>query len=160
MLNEPSKPRFISTVLNWIFEHGSNWRLVIDMAEEFYIEDLLQDLPRDQRETFDAIRLGVFKIVQEVYDDRAAAYNVGQACYESQVYGPLSLVSELHNRVFRLASLTSPVRTEPLSRKDIRRILDNCIDLMNYSSWLYAMMILLTDEEFIGQSEGDEDGPS
>ena len=145
MSNGLSKPRFTSTVLNWIFEHGSNWRLVIDMTEEFFIEDLVQGIPRDQRETFDAIRLEVFKIAQEVYDDRAASYNIGRACYESQVYGPISLISELYNRVHRLASLASPAREEPLSRKDVRRILDNCVDLMNYSSWLYAMMIMLTD---------------
>lgn len=127
------------------------------MTEEFYIEDLVQGIPRDQRETFDAIRLEVFKIAQEVYDDRATAYNIGRACYESQVYGPLSLISELYNRVHRLASLASPAREEPLSRKDVRRILDNCVDLMNYSSWLYAMIIMLTDEEFIGQSEDGND---
>jgi len=160
MLNGPSKPRFTSTVLNWIFEHGSNWRLVIDMTEEFFIEDLVRGIPRDQRELFDGIRVGVFELAQQVYDERAAAYNIGRACYESQVYGPLSLVSELYNRVHRLASLTSPAREEPLRQIDIKRLLDNCVDIMNYSSWLYAMIIMLTDEEFIGQSEGDEDGSS
>ncbi len=127
------------------------------MSEEFYIEDLVQGIPRDQRDTFDVIRLKVFEIAKEVYDDRATAYNIGRACYESQVYGPLSLISELYNRVHRLASLASPAREEPLSQKDIRRILDNCVDLMNYSSWLYAMIIMLTDEDFIGQSENGDD---
>ena len=124
------------------------------MIKDFYVEDFVQDIPRDKQEVFDAHRRNAFTTAQKVYDDRVVSYNVDRPCYEEQVYGPISLVSEIYKRARRLASLTSPVRDEPLRQMDINRILDACIDTMNYLSWLYALVIMLTGHT--GNSNSDD----
>lgn len=100
------------------------------------------DIPREKFAEFDRLRIEAFSTSLQVYADRAVGYNVDHPSFQEQVYGPLSLASEVFKRARRMAALLSPLRTEPLRKSDLNRIMDQCIDLMNYLSWLYALMAL------------------
>lgn len=112
--------------------------------DPMYLRDLIRraDIPRELVPVFEKLRAEAFAVAQRVYDDRTIGYNVDHPCYEEQVYGPLSLASEIYKRARRLAALMSPVREDPLRPEDINRMLDICIDTINYLTWTYALIVL------------------
>jgi hypothetical protein len=121
------------------------------MADDkvLYIRDIIQrsDIPRELIPVFEKLRVEAFTTAQKVYDDRTVGYNIDHPPYEEMVYGPLSLVSEIFKRARRLAALLSPIRTEPLRGADMNRMIDLCVDLINYLSWTYALLILASGYE-------------
>lgn len=112
------------------------------------------DIPRELVPMFEKLRVEAFNTAQQVYDDRVVAYDVDHPAYEEQVYGPVSLASEVFKRARRLAALMSPMREDPLRDADLNRILDICIDTMNYLSWLYALVVLASG--FTGHANSDD----
>ena len=83
----------------------------------------------------------------QVYADRAESYNTDKPPTSEMVYGIVSLASEIYKRSTRLSSLLTPLRGEKeLRQEDIDRILDTCIDTINYASWAYALMKIATDK--------------
>jgi len=113
------------------------------------IRDLIRKsiLPPEAIGEFDRLRRDAFTITQKVYADRAASYDVGRPPYGVFAYGVVSLASLVYEKSWRLTSLVSPVRVEALRPADIKRILDTCIDEINYLSWLYAMTVIATGAE-------------
>jgi hypothetical protein len=105
------------------------------------------DIPRELIPAFEQLRVEAFRVAQNVYDDRTVGYNVDHPPYEEMVYGPISLTSEIFKRARRLAALLSPMRTDPLRGADINRVIDIHIDLINYLSWSYALLVLATGYE-------------
>ncbi len=89
---------------------------------------------------FHAERLAALKLATDIYTDRAASYNVDADPSEEMVYGVVSLASEIFKRGKRMANLLTPTREESLREADVKRILDTCTDLINYSSWMYGLM--------------------
>lgn len=75
-----------------------------------------------------------------IYEDRARSYNVDRAPTDEMPYGMVSLSSEIFKRARRMASLTSPIREEDVRTEDLDRIKDTCTDLINYASWMYALV--------------------
>lgn len=120
------------------------------------IRDLIRraDIPRELVPAFEKLRIEAFVMAQKVYDDRVISYDVDHPAYEEQVYGPVSLASEIYKRARRLAALTSPVREDPLRGDDINRILDICIDTINYLTWTYALVVLASG--FEGHADADD----
>lgn len=104
-------------------------------------------LPRELAPVFEKLRLETWNIVQNVFNDRAASYDRDRPCYESLAFGPITIVDKQYDKIWRLAQLLSPTRAERLRDADINRILDSCIDLMNYSSWLYALVVIASGYE-------------
>ena len=113
------------------------------------IIDLIRrsDIAREFIPVFERYRLEAFKKAQEVFDDRTVGYNLDHPCYEEMVYGPVSLVSEIFKRSRRQAALLSPLREEELREADINRILDLCIDMINYLTWLYSMVKIASGQD-------------
>lgn len=103
------------------------------------------DFDRDMVPEWNNLRLHAWEVVQQVYNDRVQSYDVDHPPYEEMIFGPVSFATELFKRVRRMASLLSPIRLEPLRKSDLNRIIDLCVDCMNYFSWLYAMMVLATN---------------
>lgn len=93
-------------------------------------------------ERWEELRLTAFEKAQNVYDDRAGSYNIDHAPTDEMVYGPISLASEMYKRMKRMTGILTPLREDNLSDEDLQRLLDTCIDLMNYASWQYAMVKL------------------
>ncbi len=106
------------------------------------IADLIRKsaIPRDQVPMFEQYRAEAFLRAQAVYKERSVGYNLDHPPYEEMVYGPVSLASEVYKRMRRLAALLSPLREDAIRKADINRILDICIDTMNYLTWLYAII--------------------
>lgn len=123
---------------------------------ELTIQDLVKkaDIPRELVPVFEKLRQEAFSKAQQIYDDRVIAYDVDHPAYEEQVFGPVSLASEIYKRGRRMAALVSPLRTDPLREADINRILDLCIDTMNYLSWNYALVVLASG--FEGHANADD----
>ena len=94
---------------------------------------------QSQVDDFHALRVEAFQIAWDVYEDRATSYNSDHEPVEEMVFGPLSLVSELHKRTIRMCGLLSPMKPE-LRRQDLNRLVDLSVDVLNYSSWLYAII--------------------
>lgn len=111
-------------------------------------------LPHDSYSEFNTIRLSAFKIALDIFNSRVVGYNQDHVCYEEQVYGVVSLASEIYKRASRLASLLSPTREEELDPKDINRMCDVCIDMMNYLSWTYALLVLTSGS--VGNVDSDD----
>lgn len=120
------------------------------------ISDLMRkaDLPRELIPVFEKQRQEAFAKAQTVYDDRTVGYNIDHPPYEEQVYGPISLASEVFKRARRLAALLTPLRVEPLRDADVNRILDICIDTINYLTWLYALVVIAS--KFEGHANSDD----
>lgn len=120
------------------------------------LQQLLErsDLSKEVRPAFEKHRLEAFSKAQEVFKDRAQSYNVDHLPYEEMVYGPLSIASELYKRLRRLTALLSPLRKEPLREEDINRILDICIDTINYLTWLYAIVVVAS--KLTGHIDSDD----
>ena len=108
------------------------------------IRDLVRraQIPRELEPVFHSLRKESFDIVLRTFEERAASYNQAAPCYEMFAHGPLSIVTIIYDKAWRLAQLTSPGRKDPLTDVDINRILDSCIDSMNFLSWLYALVVL------------------
>lgn len=121
-----------------------------------YLRDLIKaaDIGREQFEEFHRLRIEAFAVAQKVYADRAIGYNVDHPAFQEQVYGPVSLASEIYKRARRMAALLSPLREEPLRESDLNRILDICVDTINYLSWNYALVILAT--KAVGHPNSDD----
>lgn len=111
-------------------------------------------ISRELAPVFDKLRLESLELVKKIYDDRAESYDKERPCYESLAFGPLTLVDKEYDKVWRLAQLMSPTRDTPLRDVDINRILDSCIDLMNYGSWLYALVVMASG--FEGHADHDD----
>lgn len=88
-----------------------------------------------------------FEAAIAVYKDRAAAYNYDYESVEEMIYGPVSLASEIHKRATRMSGILSPTRPVDLSPTDLNRLLDLCVDNLNYTSWLYALLRIATGQE-------------
>jgi len=110
------------------------------------LNDLVRqaDIPREMYPDFHKLRVEAFTMAMQVFEDRAISYNVDHQAFQEQVFGPISLVSEIFKRARRMAALISPLREEPIRERDLNHIVDACIDMMNYLSWLYALVILAT----------------
>lgn len=120
------------------------------------VQDLIRkaDIGRELVPVFEKLRQEAFIKAQEVYDDRTVGYNVDHPCYEEQVYGPISLASEVYKRARRLAALTSPIREESLRDEDINRMLDISIDTINYLTWFYSLVKIASG--FEGHANSDD----
>lgn len=94
----------------------------------------------EQVEAFHRHRKEAFEIAVEVYEDRAASYNIDHEPFEEMVFGPLSLASELHKRTSRMCGLLTPLRTTEFREQDLNRLVDLAIDMLNYTSWFYAQI--------------------
>lgn len=92
---------------------------------------------------FHMLRKRAFDHAQELYADRETSYNVDHEPTQEMPYGPVSLVSEMFKRVRRAASILSPLRRTELDATDLNRLLDTCTDTLNYTSWLYALIIMV-----------------
>ncbi len=125
-------------------------------GEGMTIRELIQraDIPRELVPVFEKLRIEAFEIAQRVYADRTIGYNVDHPCYEEQVYGPVSLASEIYKRARRLAALTSPVRNEKLRPSDLNRMLDVCIDTINYLTWFYSLTVIASG--YSGHLDSDD----
>lgn len=122
---------------------------ITNTSAKMFVRDLIRraDIPREMIPVFEKLRLEAFEMAQSVYDDRVVGYNVDHPCYEEQVYGPLSLASEVFKRSRRLASLLSPLREEELRVADLNRMLDICIDNINYLTWTYALIVIASGQK-------------
>lgn len=120
------------------------------------LSDLIRraNIPRELVPVFEQLRVEAFEVAQRVYNNRAAGYNVDHPPYEEMVYGPLSLVSECYKRSRRLAALMSPMNEGELRPEDINRMVDICIDTINYLSWTYALIVLASGYE--GHADSDD----
>lgn len=114
------------------------------------------NIPRNLVPVWDQLRLECFEKAKAVYQSRIG-YNVDHPPYEEMVYGPVSIASEAYKRVRRLTGLLSPMRTEPLTATDLNHLIDSHIDLINYLSWSYALLILATGYEGHVNSDDAED---
>jgi len=95
---------------------------------------------------FHRLRQYAMDYAKQVYADRAASYDVGAVPTSEMAWGAVSLASEMYRRSSRLIMLLTPVRGEAeLRQEDVDRVLDTCIDLINYSSWTYALMQIATE---------------
>ena len=126
--------------------------------EPIYLADLIRkaDIDRTAFPEFERLRIDAFTVALKVYEERSIGYNVDHPSFQEQVFGPLSLASEVFKRARRLAALLSPLRTDPIRPADINRILDICIDNMNYLSWLYSLVVLATGS---AGNENNDDSP-
>jgi hypothetical protein len=133
-------------------------KVVIKGAGEMTIADLVRkgDISKELLPVFDKLRLQSFEIVKAVYADREKSYDGDQPCYKVFAYNVLSMASVMYEKAWRAAQLLSPTRTEPLRDADLNRIVDSCIDGMNYYSWMYALMVLATGYE---GHENSDDAP-
>lgn len=120
------------------------------------IQDLIQKsiIPRTLFPAFDALRKEAFEKAQVVFTDRVQGYNVDHECYEEQVFGVLSLSSEIYKRARRLVGVVTPFRVDEIRDTDINRILDICVDTMNYLSWMYALTKMASG--FEGHANSDD----
>jgi len=124
--------------------------------EGFSIADIIRNsmIPREMVPVFEKLRREAFDMAEEVYVDRTVGYNVDHPCYEEQIYGPISLASEVYKRSKRLAALLSPLRENNLRSADVNRTLDACIDTINYLTWTYALLKLSTG--YLGHKNSDD----
>lgn len=95
----------------------------------------------DEVREFHNLRKRAFYVAQEIYADRETSYNVDHEPTEEMPFGIVSLASEMFKRVIRMCGIVTPLRQEDLSEKDLERLIDSCIDLMNYASWQYALAV-------------------
>ena len=114
------------------------------------------DIPRELYPEFHKLRVEAFTRAMEVYEERAAGYNIDHEPWQEQVFGPVSLVSEIFKRSRRMASLLSPLRETPVSERELNGLVDASIDMINYLSWLYSLIILATGVE---GNENNDDAP-
>lgn len=102
----------------------------------------------EQVERFHELRRKSFQFAKDVYASRESSYNADHESVQEMVFGPVSLASELYKRMARMAGLLTPLRTEPLKELDLVRLVDLCIDSINYASWQYALLVgAITDLE-------------
>lgn len=98
-------------------------------------------------EKFHEFRQEAFKFAQQVYDDRVISYNADHEPLEEMAFGAVSLASELYKRATRMCGILSPERTLPFRKMDINRLMDICIDNINYNSWLFSGLKLVLGAE-------------
>lgn len=108
--------------------------------------------------SFDKYRRSAIDEAARIWDDRAQSYNLESSPTDEMPYGVVSGVSEVYKRMKRLKSLVSPLRKAPYRQADLDRMLDTCIDMINYGSWLYALFLIafeadsrLTQESFFAE---------
>jgi hypothetical protein len=94
-----------------------------------------------QIEQFHVLRQQAFETARKVYADREQSYNVDHEPTEEMAFGPISLAGELYKRAKRMCGLLSPIRSKPLRPEDLNRMVDLSIDIINYSSWFYALIL-------------------
>ena len=109
----------------------------------------------EQVRRFHELRESSFRLAQRIYSDREASYNTDHESVEEMVFGPVSLASELYKRMARMAGLLTPLRTDPLRPVDLARLIDLCIDTINYTSWQYGLLMLAGSKLDTGE-ETDE----
>ena len=101
---------------------------------------LCRDLTPELRTEFETRRQQAFKLCSRIYNDRVDSYNADHLSVEEMAFGPISLASELHKRSIRMCGLLSPLKTSDLSDRDLSRLLDLCLDLINYASWQFGIL--------------------
>ena len=123
------------------------------------LKDLIRRTrPRSAAEeaTFNLGRYNARQLALDTWTDRAASYNQDRDASQEMVYGAVSLASELAKRTARMSSILSPERADvPLQAVDIARARDTCIDLVNYSQWMYGLLELLDDRK---ETEDEQQG--
>ena len=122
------------------------FEFVQGLPKDMTLADLIRaaDIPREKYPEFHKLRVEAMATAMQVYEDRAVGYNVDHQSFQEQVFGPVSLVSEIFKRARRMAAILSPMRHEPIRLVDLNHIVDNCVDLINYLSWMYALVIIAT----------------
>ena len=95
-----------------------------------------------QIRVFHELRQSALKLATVTYDERAASYNVDHEPFEEMPFGVVSLASEIFKRSIRMTGLLTPLRDASLTEADLARLLDTSIDLINYGSWMYALVEL------------------
>jgi len=120
---------------------------------DFTIQDVIRrsklSTPEDVAE-FHRLRQCALEYAKQVYEDRAGSYNVDHEPTEEMIFGAVSLASEIHKRSMRMTGLLTPLRgITPLRQDDLGRLLDTCIDMINYASWQYALLKIAVGEEVI-----------
>jgi hypothetical protein len=90
-------------------------------------------------EMFHALRTVAFGEAERIYKEREPSYNADHEPTEEMVYGPMSLASEIFKRIRRMTSILSPSKDD-LSDTDLDRLADTCVDTINYSSWMWALL--------------------
>lgn len=119
------------------------------VASEVHIPELISvtqiSSPEDVAK-FHKYRQQAYEVAQRIYEDRANSYNVNHEPYDEMVYGALSLASEIFKRSIRMTGLITPLRTAPLRQEDIARLADSALDLINYSTWMYALIQVAIEE--------------
>ncbi len=116
----------------------------------------------EQVTKFHELRESSFRLAKDIYASREASYNVDHESVEEMVFGPVSLASELYKRMARMAGLLTPLRTEPLREIDLSRLIDLCLDSINYASWQYALLMAAVTElngrEYVPQNSDSGSG--
>lgn len=103
-----------------------------------------QLVPEDSQD-FNQYMLVAIRTAEAIWADRAVSYNVDQQSYEEMAFGALSVASELFKRVSRMRNLLTPARTEPLREEELARLIDTCVDTINYAAWQYALIRVAVD---------------
>lgn len=111
--------------------------------------------PEDVKK-FHEYREEAFQFARQVYADRVISYNADHEPLEEMVFGALSLASELYKRAKRMCGILSPERQLPYRKMDINRLMDICVDNLNYNSWLFAALKLVLGAE---NSPSGDDSP-
>lgn len=96
---------------------------------------------------FHEYREEAFQFAKQVYADRVISYNADHEPLEEMVFGALSLASELYKRAKRMCGILSPERQLPYRKMDINRLMDICVDNINYNSWLFGALKLVLGAE-------------
>lgn len=97
----------------------------------------------EDADLFERFRRQAFEEAASTFSDRAISYNVDHSPTEEMPYGIVSLASEVYKRTIRMTSLTSPMRVEEVRPEDIARLEDTCIDVINYASWMFALVKII-----------------
>ena len=131
-------------------------RKVLQISDGLTIGELVSkaDISRELNPAFEQLRQEAFDMAQKVFAERTLGYNVDHPCYEEMVYGPISLASEVFKRARRLAALLTPIRQDKIRPADLNRVLDICIDLINYLTWMYALVKLASS--YVGHADSDD----
>ena len=114
-------------------------------------------LAPQETKRFHSLRLSALELAKKIFDDRATGYNVDHEAVEEMVFGCASLAGELYKRATRMVGLLTPLRTSELRQEDLNRLVDLCIDIINYASWQYALLQIWTNAE---GNENADDSPT
>jgi hypothetical protein len=89
---------------------------------------------------WETLRKKAFEVADLVFQDRAESYNIDHVAIAEMKFGPLSIAGELYKRAVRMCGILTPLRTGPMRERDLNRLLDLSIDMMNIASWQYALL--------------------